>query len=592
MIHQPSKETIVSDPLEDFLDAPDAEGWRPEPGDKLVGTIADVSRRLSDYGQGEYPIVTIRTDDGRYVAIHGFHSMLRNELEAKHVVPGDRLGVKYQGKVEPNNGGMAYEKYKVAHQAGAGPSARARPHRHRPWPPLPRTAAGRPAWGDEEPSDDGRARARTPARARPRHPADDAEEPRLPNPLHETAHAAHQVGACVLPASRRRVQAPRGEWKRYQHERPTLEQLDTWFADGRHPGLGVVCGATSANLEMLELEGRAVADGGLLEVETAIAAAGLGDLYDDITLGYLERTPSGGLHWLYRVDGTVPGNTKIAQQPIVEPPFVEVLAETRGEGGWTVIAPASGATHLTGRPWQLLNGGWDTIATITVDQRTALHRCFATLDRMPPANARQADHVAAGASERPGDRWNALPDIQERMLELVQRHGWVVAGRHRHADGVLLRRPGKDHGFSATLGHIGPGVMRVFTTSTTLDARAYDPFGLYAALEHGGDLARAGRALLEQLGDGRPPRAPSAPGPGPSSAAGTTPRERPSIVINGRPLRDITRDVTEALLEANDPPRLFVRAGALVRVRRDENLRPLIDTLGESELPAPHRRRH
>jgi hypothetical protein len=58
-----------------------------------------------------------------------------------------------------------------------------------------------------------------------------------------------------------------------------------------------------ATLEMLELEGRAVADKMHLDLKEMANNAGLGDVWDRINNGYVEMTPSGGIHWLYRIDG-------------------------------------------------------------------------------------------------------------------------------------------------------------------------------------------------------------------------------------------------------------------------------------------------
>jgi hypothetical protein len=58
----------------------------------------------------------------------------------------------------------------------------------------------------------------------------------------------------------------------------------------------------------------------------------------------------------------------------------------------------------------------------------------------------------------------------------------------------------------------------------------------------------------------------------------------PIIVTSNRPLRDVSRDALAALVAANDPPTIFQRGGALVRVRRDERGQPLIEPLGEAAL--------
>jgi hypothetical protein len=92
--------------LADRLDS-DAEAWRPEPGDRVIGTVIDVDSRTSEFGT--YPIVVIETDDGNEISIHGFHTVLKNEFARRPPQPGERIGVKYLGK----NAKGGYEAYRV-----------------------------------------------------------------------------------------------------------------------------------------------------------------------------------------------------------------------------------------------------------------------------------------------------------------------------------------------------------------------------------------------------------------------------------------------------------------------------------------------
>ncbi len=102
-------------------------------------------------------------------------------------------------------------------------------------------------------------------------------------------------------------------------------------------------------------------------------------------------TPSGGLHWLYRVsNGELPGNTKLARKP-GENGGVDVWAETRSEGGFTITAPSGGTTHPSGGNWTLIGGSIETIPTITMEQRSALHNIFAMFDEMPKAESIQQE---------------------------------------------------------------------------------------------------------------------------------------------------------------------------------------------------------
>jgi hypothetical protein len=59
--------------------------------------------------------------------------------------------------------------------------------------------------------------------------------------------------------------------------------------------------------------------------------------------------------------------------------------------------------------------------------------------------------------------------------------------------------------------------------------------------------------------------------------------DRPRIAIN-RELREVTDDALEALRHHNDPPRIFVRDGSLVRVQKDEKDRHFIRPLGVAQL--------
>ena len=59
---------------------------------------------------------------------------------------------------------------------------------------------------------------------------------------------------------------------------------------------------------------------------------------------------------------------------------------------------------------------------------------------------------------------------------------------------------------------------------------------------------------------------------------------RPKIVLNDKVLNEKTSEAIDALQVMNDPPRLFVRAGRIVRVERDEHGRPVIQTLNKAAV--------
>lgn len=337
----------------------------------------------------------------------------------------------------------------------------------------------------------------------------------------DVALAWHVRGYTPLPLRTDGSKAPAVAWKAYQAgEVPTTDMLGLFDRDT--DGLGLLCGAASGQLEMLELEGRAVAEGVLAHLVDAMDDHGMRTLWDRVAGGYVELTPSGGLHYHYRVAGQARGNTKLARRPataaeLAEHPQdrVKVLIETRGEGGFTVIAPSAGRSHPTGRGWTVLAGSMDTIPTITVEERDALHAIANLLDEMPDlaATTSQAADIPAASGEqtggRPGDDFNARTTWDDILIP----RGWTRAPGHYGRDRLGWVRPGKrpGDGISATSGGADDGIDRLYVFSSSTELPTETPLTKFAALallEHGGDYAACAKRLAA-AGYGTP----SDPGP-------------------------------------------------------------------------------
>lgn len=330
--------------------------------------------------------------------------------------------------------------------------------------------------------------------------------------LLEAARRWAAAGFSVIPVSTDGSKAPAVAWKPYQTEAASPGQLWQWFEHGDYDGLGVICGRVSGGLELLEVEGRAVADT-LPPFRTALVDNGFGPLWDRLNGGYLEQSPSGGLHWLFRVDGEPRGNTKLARRPATADELahdpadkVKVLLETRGEGGFVVVAPSGGRTHPTGKSWRALVGGPDTVPTISVDERDALYAIAAMFDQMPSVEVSAPWGVLPGdgaSGNRPGDEYNARASWDDVL------DGWT---RVRRFGGTCYGwvRPGKDPraGISATTGRNDGDNLYVFSSSTEFEPeRPYSKFAAYALLQHGGDYSAAASALRAE-GYGSPPEQP------------------------------------------------------------------------------------
>lgn len=177
------------------------------------------------------------------------------------------------------------------------------------------------------------------------------------------------------------------QWAPFQRERATREQVAAWFATG-HPGVGVVTGAVSGGLEMFEFEGRAMDEFFYQKLRARMRDLGHQDLWDRVMEGYDETSPSGGIHVLYRVEGGVDRNVKLAQREALDDELTDeeqfdlrktarrarrTLIETRGEGGFVVVAPSHGGVHASGGAWETITGDPSTIPTITAAERDILH---------------------------------------------------------------------------------------------------------------------------------------------------------------------------------------------------------------------------
>jgi hypothetical protein len=289
------------------------------------------------------------------------------------------------------------------------------------------------------------------------------------------AEQALDAGISVVPPRTDGTKAPLGSWRTFQTRLPYLQELDAWYREDDNPGIGVVCGAVSGNLECLDFDRRTAYE---QYVERA-RETGLSELVDRIEQGYLERSPR-GYHWLWRC-AEISGNTKLAQNE-----KQEVLLETRGEGGYVIVAPSNGSIHPSGEPYELLNGSMETIESITPEERGLLLDLARSFDSF----TRRVDLRPLDAESRPGDHFAA----ETSWSELLEPAGWRKMGGR---DGITnWQRPGKTIGISATTNFGGADLLHVFTSSTDFQPdTSYSKFAAYAVLHHQGDFSLAASAL-------------------------------------------------------------------------------------------------
>lgn len=329
------------------------------------------------------------------------------------------------------------------------------------------------------------------------------------NPLLETALEFLANGIAPVPVAADGTKRPALKgWKQYMAQRPTVHDVHEWFGEirgGAGLGIGIITGAVSGNLEMAEIEGRAGGVQAVLDLSVLANSSGLGEVWEAVCNGWVERSPSGGIHWFYRLtDGPVPGNQKIAK---LDPKTV--LAETRGEGGFVVTSPSAGYVHETGQSWDRLAGGPETVPALTMEERDAFLSILATLapPAPEPAGPDPDAFINTPANERPRNAdggISPLDDFEARTDWADILVGWTLVFTHGRTR--YWRRPGKRLGISATTGNAQDrDRLYVFTTSTEFEADTpYTKGGAYAVMHHGGDH-KAAAAQLKKDGFGKTP---------------------------------------------------------------------------------------
>ena len=272
-------------------------------------------------------------------------------------------------------------------------------------------------------------------------------------------------------------------WKAYQSQRIKEEEVEAIFNKANLTGLGIICGAVSGGLEVIDVDTKNDPTGSLRDELLSLIEDNLPELYSKLVIA---QSKSGGLHIYYRCS-SIAGNLKLATKQTRE-----IIIETRGEGGYVIAPPSPGYTYLQGNP---IN-----IATITPEEREILlniGRSFNELEESKPIIKSSATtYSSTGLS--PFEDYNHRGDI----IALLESKGWRVV--NQRGQRINLLRPGSTDSKTSGNFHTGLKVLRVFSSSTDFNPdKAYSSSQAFTLLECSGDNKLAYKRLLE-LGYGEP----------------------------------------------------------------------------------------
>ena len=280
------------------------------------------------------------------------------------------------------------------------------------------------------------------------------------------AKKLREAGLNALPAKDKR---PLVAWKQY-----TKEPCTIWRADAEM--VGVVCGAVSGNLQVLDFDLQAVKFDDwkrrAVEFGGEVARVALEQVL-------VERSKSGGKHVAYRIDAAVAGNQKLCDTAN------GCAIETRGEGGFVVCAPTPG--------YEVEQGDWLKLPTLSHE-----------VDELFLTAARSLSEIKKEAPTFSPSGFSGLDvadELREQGVEeVLTRHGWTYVKEYNGDQ--LWRRPGKDYGVSGVL-HPETQMFYVYTSNAAPlePGQTYTPLQLIAALEYGGDQSEAARDHARDLPD-------------------------------------------------------------------------------------------
>lgn len=250
-------------------------------------------------------------------------------------------------------------------------------------------------------------------------------------------------------------------------------------------GIGIVCGKLSGMLECMDFDNHF---GDAKEILSDFISQ-IKEIYDKHSFP-IEATSGGGFHLLYKCP-EINGNLKLAQRPKYnekEKRFApDTIIETRGEGGYFVVAPTQG--------YKFVRGAIELIPTITPEERKTMFEVARSFNTWSDIKKTEFEN-----QNRPGDQFNTSDDAINEVKAALEENGWHNVG------GTQWQRPGKKKGISATLGKVADNVFYVFSSNAYPfePMKAYLPFQVISLLKYKGDFSECSKQLAARYQGAKP----------------------------------------------------------------------------------------
>lgn len=319
--------------------------------------------------------------------------------------------------------------------------------------------------------------------------------------MKELAEQYRAWGLNVVPCGAKKVPSI-GQYAQYYEQPYTGGGFEGAY------GIGVLCGKTSGGLEVVDVDSKYQEHRDLFGSIQELVSNIHEELWASLVI---ERTPSGGFHLFYRCE-VVEGNQKLAARLPNEgeiakaaaeskkPPKSVVLVETRGMGGFCVVAPTPG--------YELMQGSFDLIPTISPEDRDIILTACRSLNEVEnrvelprtPKPQYVQPYVPISGEISAWDDYNQRTNV----LDLLTGAGWRVV---KHEGNIIrLAHPAQRTSKPTAFVNAARNYFGTFSTNTEFEPynkygsrkNGYSPFNIYALWRHNGDKRAAAKDLYQQ----------------------------------------------------------------------------------------------